>query len=91
MLFNDVIMTSLVHNYVDHGPISIPTRFQTNTPNNKVATVERGGGGSPTKMAPKIAWPGLALKIAWPGLSKNWITFSSGFSSANLTIKEIYK
>ena len=45
MLFNDVIMTSLVHNYVDHGQISIPTRFQTNTPNNKVATVEGGGGG----------------------------------------------
>ena len=45
MLFNDVIMTpspikvKLVYNYVDRGPISIPTKFQTNTPNNKDVTV----------------------------------------------------
>ena len=49
MLFNDVIVTSstieyqLVYNYVHRGRISIPTKLQTNTPNNK--EVAGGGGG----------------------------------------------
>ena len=69
MLFNDVVMTSLVHNYVDHGPISIPTRFQTNTPNNKVATVEGGGGWGaiPHQHGAKnsLAWISAKNNLAW--------------------------
>ena len=66
MLFNDVIVTSstieyqLVYNYVDRGRISIPTKLQTNTPNNKeVAAGGRGGDSAlPANVAPKIARPG---------------------------------
>ena len=30
---SSTIKNKLVDNYVDHGPISIPIKFQTNTPN----------------------------------------------------------
>ena len=36
---SSLIKKYLVYSYVDHGPISIPTKFQTNTPNNKEITV----------------------------------------------------
>ena len=67
MLSNDVIMTSssiknlLVCNYVDHGPISIPTKFQTNTPNNKEVTVRADSPPPPGQCSAKNspAWIGL--------------------------------
>ena len=54
------IKNELAHNYVDHGPIIIPIKFKTNTPNNKEVTVREGGVGftPPANLAPKIALPG---------------------------------
>ena len=34
-----------MHDYVEYGPISIPTKFQMNTPNNKEVMFGGGGGG----------------------------------------------
>ena len=59
MLFNDVIVTSstieyqLVYNYVDRGRISIPTKLQTNTPNNKEVAGGGGGFGPPGQRSAK--------------------------------------
>ena len=48
-----------MYSYVDHGLVSISTKFQTNTPNNKEVSVGRGPIRSPlANVAPKIARPG---------------------------------
>ena len=39
LMTSSPIKNELVHNYVDNGPISIPTKFQSTTPNNKEVTV----------------------------------------------------
>ena len=72
-----------MHNYVDHGPISILTKFQTNRPNNKKVTMEGGGGGGairhPGQRSAKNspAWIGLSFfQINVPDAFFTYFTFS---------------
>ena len=44
--------------YVDHGPISTPAKFQTNTSNNKEIMLGTDAASPPANVAPKIARPG---------------------------------
>ena len=65
LMTSSPIKNELVHNYVDNGPINIPTKFQSTTPNNKEVTEVADSPLPPPPPLPPTA--NVASKIARPG------------------------
>ena len=62
-----------MYDYVDHGPVRIPTSFQTNTPNNKEVKLRWGWGWA---IRPPLGQRSAKNSPAWMGLSGNLLTYS---------------
>ena len=63
-----------MYSYVDHGLVSISTKFQTNTPNNKEVSVGRGPIRSPPGQRSaknSRAWIGLRVNLLSQKFSQN--------------------